>query len=162
MAPADDWISGTSDTGVGIMRAQSVVVSGIQTLTVHGLSLSFSGGWAPCTDPDMTFDVRAWDSGADGLPGALLLELQSVPARMELTGTVYPTALGNFGLVAWTIDVASDVNARWLSVQSNSVEAGDCLFLWMSATEEGMGFSLVDDGSGWQDQHFGLNYCIEE
>jgi len=162
VAPADDWISGTSDTGVGIMRAQSVVVSGIQTLTVHGLSLSFSGGWAPCTDPDMTFDVRAWDSGADGLPGELLLELQSVPASMALTGTVYPTALGNFGLVAWTIDVASDVNARWLSVQSNSVETGDCLFLWMSSTEEGMGYSLVDDGSGWQDEHFDLNYCIEE
>ncbi|MCH2138262.1 MAG: hypothetical protein MK074_04345 [Phycisphaerales bacterium] len=160
--PSDDWISGTSDTGQNLMRAQAVDAASVQVITVYGLSLSFDGAWAPCDDPAGLFDVRTWLDDGTGQPGEQTFFADDVQATLAFTGTVYPTALGNYPLMSWTIEVNSDQPAQWLSVQSNALDDDDCLFLWMSSTEELMGYSLLNEGSGWEDVTFGLNYCIEE
>ena len=159
--PSLDWISGTSDEGEGYLRAQSVDVDAIERVTVYGLAMSYDTGWTVCSNAVMHLDLYAWADDGDGLPGQLLVHVDDAMVTGTFTGTMYPTVFGGVPLVRWTIDVGLNQQVDWLAVQSNSVTWDECIFLWMSATEEHLGHSLVNDGNGWEDQDFSLNYCID-
>ncbi|MCH2136489.1 MAG: hypothetical protein MK101_07900 [Phycisphaerales bacterium] len=159
--PDLDWAAGTSDATSGWMRAESINATTISTIRVQGLAMQFGGGWSSCSDPAlMTFNVRAWADDGDGQPGTLQLEQLELPPSQCQFSAAYPTAIGWFSMYAWDLDLPENSgDYRWISVQSNSSTDAPCIFLWMSSTEEGAGTSLVNDGSGWSLEQYGLNYC---
>jgi hypothetical protein len=161
--PLLDWTSGTSDEGdtYSYLRAQAVDVDVIERVTVYGLAMSWNNGWAACNNATMHLDLYAWADDGTGQPGQLLVHIDDALITGTFTGTMYPTPLGGLPLVRWTIEVGLAQQVDWLAVQSNSFAWDECMFLWMSASEEQMGHSLFNEGNGWTDEYFSLNYCID-
>jgi hypothetical protein len=131
----------------------------IQSINVWGLSLQNNVGWAACDPTGMTFDVIFYEDNA-GLPGTVICDLQSVAASSAGTGLLF----AGFELYQFDIPAACDlgsVGVKWVSIQSEPT-AGDCAFLWMSASS-GDGFSPRDtNGDGiWEtDYLFDESMCV--
>ena len=147
------WNAGTSDTGSGYMRAAGCSAPTVDSVTVYGLSLVYSGGWGACSDPDMMdMTLKVMDANYSELqPGAA--------GNYVATNLIYA---GVYQLHGWTFDVGYDGSSgsvERLQVNSNSPGSGDCWFLWMSADS---GTSYINDGSGRVEETFAVNYCITE
>jgi hypothetical protein len=154
----DGWTAGTSSDdptyGIYYERAENVNVASMNTVTVYGLQLYFSdSSWAECST-DFDFNVRAYSDGG-GQPGSLVSESLNVPASKFNTGELYA---GVYPLMKWDMNFA-ETNVDWISLQSAS-DGLECWFLWMSAGE-GDGISALDSGTGWANEAFDLNYCID-
>ncbi len=143
------WTAGTSDTGSGYIRAADCSAPSVADVTVYGLALIYSGGWGDCADADtmgMTMDVM--DSS--------YTTLATASASYSATNLVYA---GVYALHGWTAAPGYSGSVGAVSAYSGSGGQGECWFLWMSADA---GTSVVNDGTGWLAETFGVNYCITE
>jgi hypothetical protein len=121
-------------------------------MEVYGLSLAYNAGWGACADPstmgvsvdlmDSTYGVLATGSGT-----------------YSATNLVYA---GIYALHGWSAVTAYSGTVDNVSTYSMSAGEGECWFLWMSSTASGEGSSVINDGTGWIAEVFGLNYCIME
>ncbi|MDP7070028.1 MAG: hypothetical protein QF561_01615 [Phycisphaerales bacterium] len=143
------WTAGTSDTGAGYLRAADCSAGSVADATVYGLALIYSGGWGDCSTPDaMGVGVDVMDSSYNALASA--------SASFSTTNLLYA---GIYTLHGWTASPGYAGAVGALSAYSMSGGEGECWLLWMSADA---GTSVLDDGTGWVAETFGLNYCITE
>ncbi|MDP7029981.1 MAG: hypothetical protein QF733_07150 [Phycisphaerales bacterium] len=143
------WTAGTSDTGSGYIRAADVAAASVSEATVYGLGLVYNGGWGDCATPDaMNVAMDVMDAGYN--------TLASAGASFGTTNLVYA---GVYTLHGWTAAPGYAGSAGALSAYSGSAGQGECWFLWMSADA---GTSVLNDGTGWVAETFGVNYCITE
>ena len=144
------WTAGTSDTGSGYLRAAQVSATGVQSATVYGLALVYSGGWSACADPASEATIAIGTHLAD------FSETSSATGTYEATTIVYA---GVYPLHGWTASNNYAGTVEALSAASTSAGQGECWFLWMSADE---GVSYINDGTAWAEETFAVNYCITE
>jgi len=154
--PVDgNWTAGTSDTGSGYSRAVTCYAPTVDSVTVYGLSLTYSDGWVACSTPDASLmEVALMDSGFD------ILHYSSA-ATYSSANLIYA---GVYPLHGWTFAVGYDGNGgpvERLQVQSLSGGQGECWFLWMSA-DNGTSHSYSHATEDWTEETYGLNYCITE
>ena len=149
------WTAGTSDVGGGFQRAAAIDASTVSDVTVYGLGLVYSGGFSACTDNGESL-VMAMGLSTEVPPSSGTFEYFSTISNYEATTIVYA---GVYPLSGWTFpDVGyNGAQLNSLMVESNSGGQGECWFLWMSADE---GTSYGNDGTGYIEETFAVNYCI--
>ncbi len=154
--PADSWTAGTSDSGAGYLRAMNVDVASVSDATIYGLSLVYNNGWSDCSGDagSITLEWSIMDDAA-GLPGAEVAS--GIANSHSVVDLVYA---GIYPLSQWGMSPGLSSSADWLQANSTAGGQGECWFLWMSSTPADSGSSALNDGSGWADETFSLNYCI--
>ena len=167
--PADSWsaaVSGqaTWQTNMFIV-AESIDQAAdpdwfdLTSLNVWGLSAENSAGFVACDPTGMTLDVIFYEDNG-GVPGTVICDLQSVTPAITITGLQF----SGFDLFQFDIPASCDlgsVGVKWVSVQSEPM-AGDCSFLWMSASSgDGMSPRDTDDDGVWEtDYLYDESMCV--
>ncbi|MCH2134363.1 MAG: hypothetical protein MK116_11490 [Phycisphaerales bacterium] len=154
--PDGAWIAGTADSGAGYFRAAWVSAPAVSSMSVTGLSLIYNAGWSACSDAStLPMGYNLMDGGYGSLNGGS--GANYAPTNLSYAG-VYPLSIWDF---ACNYD-GSLGSVVYAGANSESNGTGECWFLWMSSTADGEGQSSLDDGTGWVEETFGLNYCITE
>ena len=131
----------------------------ITSLNVWGLSAENSAGFVACDPTGMTMDVIFYEDNG-GVPGTVICDLQSVTPVITITSLQF----SGFNLFQFDIPAACDlgsVGVKWVSVQSEPM-AGDCSFLWMSASSgDGMSPRDTNDDGVWEtDYLYDGSMCV--
>ena len=154
LQPSDTWTAGTSDSSPGYVRYEDIPSTTISSVGLYGLTLFFDGGWGPCTNQDMVFDIGVYNADpVDGFPTSAVSELSSTAANQTAMDLIYA---GAYPLKKFDITFSSQPGEL---LKANSVSP-DCWFLWMSSTPAGGGSSVVVVNGVPELGDFDLNYCI--
>ncbi len=157
--PAGDWSFSTTELAPGYKMYDdfTCVVGSIESVSIVGLSLVFSGSWTDCTTENPpTFLVEFWGAGAQ--PGALL-------ASYTVTPTVTSTGELFLGFPSNQYDMTlspplTGVYSGWISVQGQTAASGDCWLLWGNSLTTNGATALQWDGSAFSDTTFDAALCL--
>ncbi len=147
------WWAGTSDTGTGYIRYEDITADTVSSVRVWGITAFYSGGWSACSDTEMSFDASLHEDDGTGYPGTV---------TGELIGHVADQApldvdLGAYTLHRFDMPLMATTPSSWLRVTSNGTS---CWFLWLSASADGEGTSLLDNNGTWETATRDLAICI--
>lgn len=150
---SDAWTAATSDVEAGYARADHFgqVVGGISAVDFRGLPLFNNGtAWSVCAEDPMTFAITFYD----------LAMVQTATYNATLTGVAGDTYAGTYPSMDYHFDLPAPLFQADGHVSIVGTGGATCWFLWMSSASGADATSLLNDGTGWANDTFDLNYCF--
>ena len=160
VGPNDAWAFLTSDDGptpAYLAFDNFSGAAGTNRIRFFGINAANIGGWAPCTEEPMPFEIIFY-TDVGGQPGAAIATY-NVSLTPVHTGIMYS---GLFELLEWETALSPappvGAGAGWVSIQGISGDP-DCWFLWANSLDGDLS-CYQSDGSTMTEQIYDLAFCL--
>jgi hypothetical protein len=150
-------VTSENSTGNSVYQYFNGLTEDITEITFWGIRAVYNGGWAPCTEDPIDFQINFYGDNAGAPDLTNLLDSYSVTLTGFPTGEMF---LGAYEVMRYSYPFATGLTLTdaWVMIQGGGDP--DCWFLWMDSGTTGT-LSFQDTGNGPAQTAYVQSLCLK-